>query len=716
MPVRKLPNNARACVRRVVKRFSGSLNDDVYTKCCLVSALFIQHHLHLMFSLSPTIFQAACSAACKHQRDYTMSFIQCTNINRYFGEGDNRVHVLKNIDLTIEKGDFVAIIGQSGSGKSTLMNILGLLDTPTSGTYSIAGVQTARMSPDELAAMRRKRFGFIFQRYNLIHSLTARDNVALPAVYAGMAHQARSERADELLAKLGLQGKESNRPNELSGGQQQRVSIARALMNGGEIIFADEPTGALDSGSGENVLQIIHELYAAGHTVIMVTHDPNIAAQANRVIEIKDGEIIADTSKTRSIAPSTVQAIVEKKGLGFYRDQFEEAVKMSVQAMVAHKMRSLLTMLGIIIGIAAVVSVVALGKGSQEKILSDINSMGTSTISVYPGRGFGDRMRHRIRTLTVADGQAIARLGYVASATPLSMYSATLIYRNNDLTASGNGVGEQYFDVQGLKLAAGRLFDADDVKANAPVVVIDSNTADKLFDSPQHALGQVILFKKRPLTVIGVLKKEEGAFAVSDNLNLYLPYTTLMNQISGNRHISNLSVKVKDTVDSQAAEKGIKELLIARHGSEDFFTHNSDSLRQTIESTTNTMAMLISSIAVISLVVGGIGVMNIMLVSVTERTKEIGIRMAIGARQGNILQQFLIEAILLCLMGGLVGVVISFGIGALFNHFVTDFAMSFSTVSIVGAVVCSTVIGVLFGYMPAKNASQLNPIEALSHD
>ncbi len=645
-----------------------------------------------------------------------MNIIEIKDLNRYFGEGENRVHILKNISLSIEKGDFVAIIGQSGSGKSTLMNILGLLDTPTSGTYSIAGTETSKMSADELAAMRRKRFGFIFQRYNLLSSISARDNVALPSVYAGIDYAERSKRADQLLDKLGLKGKEANKPSALSGGQQQRVSIARALMNGGEIIFADEPTGALDSGSGENVMEIIHQLYNDGHTIIMVTHDPNIAAQANRVIEIKDGEIISDTSKTTDIKQSQVQSIQEKHGLAFYKDQFAEACKMSIQAIIAHKMRSLLTMLGIIIGIAAVVSVVALGKGSQEKILSDINSMGTNTISIYPGKGFGDRTRGRIKTLTVADSQAISKLSYVESTTPSTSSSGTLTYQNTDLTASMYGAGEQYFDVRGLKLAQGRLFNEHDVKENAQVVVIDNNTVNKLFSQGVNPLGKTVLFKKRPLTVIGILEKDKNAFGGSDSLNLYTPYTTLMNQISGDKHISSISVKVKDNIDSQTAEKGVKELLLARHGVEDFFMQNSDSIKQTIESTTGTMTMLISCIALISLVVGGIGVMNIMLVSVTERTKEIGVRMAIGARQSNILQQFLIEAILLCLIGGVSGVLISFGLAAIFNHFVTDFAMSFSTASIVGAVVCSTAIGVIFGYMPAKNASKLNPIDALAHD
>lgn len=645
-----------------------------------------------------------------------MSLIECKNINRYFGSGDNRVHVLKDINLSIEKGDFVAIIGQSGSGKSTLMNILGLLDTPTSGSYAIAGTETAQMTADELAAMRRKRFGFIFQRYNLLNSISARDNVALPSVYAGVDYAARSSRADMLLDKLGLQGKQNNKPSELSGGQQQRVSIARALMNGGEIIFADEPTGALDSASGDNVMEIIHTLHAEGHTIIMVTHDPKLAAQANRVIEIKDGQIIADNSKSADIPASQVQSIQEKRGWAFYKDQLEEAFKMSVQAILAHKMRSLLTMLGIIIGIAAVVSVVALGNGTQEKILADISAMGTNTISIFPGKGFGDRRSGRIKTLTVADAQAIGGLSYVQSTTPLSSGSGTLTYRNTDLTGSMYGVGEQYFDVRGLKLDRGRLFNAEDVRDNAQVVVIDQNTVKQLFADGSDPLGKTILFRKRPLTVIGTIQDDNSAFGSSDSLQLWTPYTTLMNQISGDKFISNITVKVKDNVNSQVAEKGINELLLARHGTEDFFMRNSDSIKQTIESTTGTMKLLISSIALISLIVGGIGVMNIMLVSVTERTKEIGVRMAIGARQRNILQQFLIEAVLLCLIGGIAGVLFSFGLGALFNHLVSDFSMAFSTASIIGAVLTSTAIGVIFGYMPAKNASRLNPIDALAHD
>ena len=645
-----------------------------------------------------------------------MSLIECKNINRYFGSGANRVHVLKDVSLSIEKGDFVAIIGQSGSGKSTLMNILGCLDSATSGSYQIDGIETAKMEPDELAALRRERFGFIFQRYNLLGSLTARDNVALPAVYMGMGGKERSTRAEKLLQDLGLEGKEGNKPSELSGGQQQRVSIARALMNGGEIIFADEPTGALDTASGKNVIEIIQKLHKEGHTVIMVTHDPGIAAIANRIIEIRDGEIISDSSKNPEIPESKIERIKEKSSWLFYYDQFVEAFKMSVQAIMAHKMRSLLTMLGIIIGIASVVSVVALGNGSEKKILADISAMGTNTISIFPGRGFGDRRSGRIKTLTIDDAKVIAKQSYVASATPQTTSGGTLTYRNTDLTASLYGVGEQYFDVRGLKLESGRLFDEGDVKEDAQVVVIDQNTKEKLFGADVNPLGKTVLFNKRPLTVIGVMQKEENSFVNADVLMLWSPYTTVMHQITGESHTNSITVKIKDDANTQVAEKGLTELLKTRHGTEDFFMNNSDSIKQMVETTTGTMKLLISSIALISLVVGGIGVMNIMLVSVTERTKEIGVRMAIGARRNNILQQFLIEAVLICIIGGLVGVGLSTLISLVFNHFVTEFPMEISIGSVIGAVVCSTAIGVAFGFMPANKASKLNPIDALSKD
>ena len=643
-----------------------------------------------------------------------MNIIEIKNLNRDFGEGKNRVHILKNISLNIEKGDFVAIIGQSGSGKSTLMNLIGCLDTATSGSYKIDGKETASLSSDQLSDLRSQKFGFIFQRYNLLSSLTSAENVALPAIYAGMPREHRIERAKLLLEKLGLGDKWQNKPNQLSGGQQQRVSIARALMNGGEIILADEPTGALDSHSGQKVMEILRQLHGEGHTIIMVTHDRNIAAQANRVIEIKDGEIIADTQKEAVESKAQNQPQI-KPHFGLSKDQLIEAFRMSVSAIVAHKMRALLTMLGIIIGITSVVSVVALGNGSQQKILENIKGIGTSTMTIFNGTGFGDRRAEQMQNLTVGDADALNKQSYVQSVTPNSSSSGILVYGNQTFSSTNlKGVGEQYFDVDGLSLKQGNLFSAQDVAENNQVALIDESAQKSIFPH-ENPLGKVVMFNKRPLRIIGVVSDKQMGGA-SSSLNLYAPYTTVMNRISGSKKITSITLKVSDDVNTTVAEKGITELLTMRHGKKDFFIMNSDTIKQTIESTTGTMKLLISSIAFISLIVGGIGVMNIMLVSVTERTKEIGVRMAIGARQANILQQFLIEAVLICLIGGLTGILLSGVIGLLFNFFMQDFNMAFSTASLVSAVLFSTLIGVLFGYMPAKRAAQLNPVSALARE
>lgn len=652
-----------------------------------------------------------------------MDIISLEKVNKYFGSGENRVHVLKNISFSVEGGDFVAIIGQSGSGKSTLMNIIGCLDTQTSGIYRIEGKDAKELTPDQFADLRGQYIGFIFQRYNLLPTLSALENTALPAVYAGVGAQERVKRAAMLLDDLGLAEKLKNRPSELSGGQQQRVSIARALMNGGRLILADEPTGALDSKSGENVMEILTTLNDRGHTVIVVTHDHKVAHFAGRIIEIRDGEIISD-SRTRPMRREKPDFTVPSLGDTSLRarmsarlDQLKEAFRMSIQAILSHKLRSLLTMLGIIIGIASVVSVVALGRGSQQKIISDISSLGTNTIDIFPGQGFGDRHSGRIKTLTISDADILGKQFYVDSVTPNISTSGDLVHRNTNVTAQMSGVGSQYFSVKGLEIREGRLFNDDDVAANASYAVIDDNTYNKLFPAGGSAVGQTLLFRRKPLKIIGVLKKQERTFGPSsESLAVYVPYTTAMRKITGDRHISSVTVKVKDTVMPLLAEKNLTALLTARHGKQDFFTINTDSIKKTIESTTGTMTLLISGIALISLVVGGIGVMNIMLVSVTERTREIGVRMAVGATRRNILEQFLIEAVLICLIGGFLGIVASRIIGVVFSFFSTSFAMTYSPDSMLAAILCSSCIGIVFGFIPARNAARLNPIEALSRE
>ena len=646
-----------------------------------------------------------------------MSLLTLKSINKYYGAGEGRQHILKDISLTIERGEFVAIMGQSGSGKSTLMNILGCLDTPSAGSYTVNGKETGDMDADQLSRLRRDTFGFIFQRYHLLNLLSAGANVALPGIYAGQPKATRESRAKGLMAQLKLEEKFASLPNELSGGQQQRVSIARALMNGGEVILADEPTGALDSQSGTAVMEVLESLNKQGHTIVLVTHDASIAAYASRVLEIKDGEIVSDKAQKhqgQNEGPTYTNISLNSKS--FDRYQLAEAFLMSVQAIKAHKLRSLLTMLGVIIGVASVVVVVALGMGSQKRIIEDIQSMGTNTITIFPGEGFGDRYSWRIKTLTAHDAIALAKQQYVDSAAPEINSAGVILHGNISGNAQLQGVGEQYFLVRGIQLESGRFFNSADINESASVAVLNHETKNQIFPDG-NAVGKIIFFGRKPLVVIGVARPFNSMLSPSGDLGIWTPYSTAMFKIIGSQDINSISVKIKDGVNVQLAEKGITDFLATRHGGKkDFFTFNADSIKQTVEKATNTLTILISGIAFISLVVGGIGVMNIMLVSVTERTPEIGIRMALGASRNSILAQFLIEAVLLCLVGGGIGVGIAFITGFGIELLVENFPLSYSIEALCLAVLCSISIGVFFGFVPAKNASRLNPIVALARE
>ena len=635
--------------------------------------------------------------------------IELKNIFRTFGSGENETTVLNGVNLTIKQGEFIAIVGASGSGKTTLMNIIGCLDKPSLGEYRFNGKNISDFDKDELAKLRRESFGFIFQSYHLIHSLSASENVEIPAVYAGIPKQTRQKRAYELLASLGLEHRVDYLPSKLSGGQQQRVSISRALMNGGQIILADEPTGALDSKSGAEVMRLLQELSESGHTIILITHDMKIAQNAHRIVEIKDGEILNDSKK---------DGVTENKNFYFkakdepsFIYEVSEAIKMAIKSLKTNIFRTILTLLGIVIGVASVITMLAIGDGAKKDVVDKISSMGTNILMIFPGMP-NTRGRGGVNTLVLEDAHAINELDNIIAAMPEARKGVTVRYGNNDKTTNLNANSWAYGIVRDWSVEKGVFFSKEDEDDMERVAVLGSAVEQAIFPN-DDPIGKFVVIDNIMFQVIGVMSSK-GASAMGDDEDdvVFVPYTTGNLHIIGQTSLRNIRVGITDISKSLQTEEAIISLLIQRHGVEDFRVTNMSSLIQSMEETQNTLTILLGSIAAISLLVGGIGVMNIMLVSVTERTKEIGIRVATGARRRNIVQQFLIEALIVSALGGIIGIVC--GIGATFIVSKFGTTVVYSMLPVVLAFSCAFLTGLIFGYLPAKKAAKLDPVIALS--
>ncbi len=649
----------------------------------------------------------------------TQPLLELMQVTREFPSGNGRIAALRNIRLSIRAGEFVAIMGPSGSGKSTLMNILGCLDRPSGGTYWVDGVDTALLDADALAQLRRNCFGFIFQRYNLMADLSAVENTAIPAVYAGVSADRRTARAVGLLTQLGLGERLHHRPAQLSGGQQQRVSIARALMNGATTILADEPTGALDSHSGEEVLRVLHELHAAGQTIVLITHDEQIAQHAERIIRLHDGRIVSDhVVSERSPAKRTGMRSDVPAQLAHTPGSvvLAEALKMALRSLSHHRLRTALTMLGIIIGVASVVAMLAIGEGAKREVLERIQAMGTDLLDVKRGfaavRGSGKG----VVTLTPEDLPLLTSLPAVLAAVPESDGIAVVRYSNRDLEVPVVGTSEAFPGVRNWPTGAGVFFNGEDVRDYRLVAVLGPSVAQELFPNGENPVGKYLIMGAAPFQVVGVMTSKGLSSRGYDlDYQVWVPYTTASTLLFGRRYFEDVSVRVSNASLMKQVEQSIRTVLLKSHGEEDFNIRNMADLIETANQTQNTFTSLLGTVAVISLVVGGIGVMNIMLVSVTERTGEIGIRMAVGARGSDVLLQFLTEAVLVCAIGGLIGVFVGVVCGL-----ATSRAMGWLTIiSVTPGVLafgCAFVVGIVFGLLPARKAARLDPVEALARD
>ncbi len=653
--------------------------------------------------------------------------IELKNVTRTYWMGKVGVQALRNVSLKISPGEFIAIIGPSGSGKSTLLHLLGFLDRPDSGSYQLGKKEVSNLSNEESAILRNRFVGFVFQQFHLLPRITALENVELPLIYAGRRNL--KEKAYERIKEVGLVQRASHRPNELSGGERQRVVIARSLVNEPLIILADEPTGNLDTKSGQEIISILERLNQKGKTIVMVTHEKEIAQHAKRIVHMRDGKIISDEridtkshSSTSIPADISLNDILSQYHLSRGKAEFMDHLHQAIYAIVSHKMRSILSMLGILIGVAAVIAMLALGQGARESISQRLASLGSNLLMVRPG----SRRMHgvalgagAVTRFTLQDAEAIAKLPQVKEISPSVRGQAQLVYGNKNWNTQVQGTGVDYAIMRASVPTVGRFFTEEELRVRQKVALLGITVARELFGNA-NPVGATIKINRINFQIIGVLP-EKGATGWRDRDDLVLiPITTAMYRLLGKEYVNSIDVEVMDANLMEEAQSSIRELIIKRHrlnkeNQDSFQIRNMAEIQETIEGTTETMTWLLGSIAGISLLVGGIGIMNIMLVSVTERTREIGLRKAVGARRIDIMVQFLIESIVMTFIGGVAGIGFGCGIAVLLS-IVAGWVTTISIFSILIATIFSIAIGISFGLWPACQASKLNPIEALRYE
>jgi len=650
--------------------------------------------------------------------------IELRNVRKTYRMGNIEVQALKNVSFKIEDGEFIAIMGPSGSGKSTLLNILGCLDVSTSGQYLFDGFNVSEFSDSELARIRNENIGFVFQTFNLLPRLTAFSNIELPLIYAGN-HGNRRQTCVDALRSVGLEDRSRHRPRELSGGQQQRVAIARALVNEPSILLADEPTGNLDSKSGEEIMAILTEFHKKGMTVILVTHDDSVASYADRTIRLRDGEIVEDTRNTGGAVAQQIptRTRFNKKRRRFSVSELKENLLVSLFSIFSNKLRSFLTMLGIVVGVAAVITMIAIGQGASVQITQRISQMGANLLMVRPGAermGPARGASGSVTSLKYEDAQAIAeQCPSIAKVDASYSRNAQVVCGNKNTNTNINGVTPNFPGVNNFPIGKGSFITENDNRLMRRVAVLGKTVVKDLFGG-EDPTGQYIKIKRSNFQVIGVMSEKGGSgFRDQDDV-IFIPLKTAQKRLFGVDYVSVINVQAKSQDVMEKAPIEISRLLRERHRlrtseADDFHVDSQADILSTVQETGKTFTMLLAGIAIVSLVVGGIGIMNIMFVSVTERTREIGIRKAIGAQKRDILGQFLVEAVIVSLSGGLVGILLGIVATRLASQF-GGWPTVVTSASVLLSFSFAFGVGLFFGFYPARKAALLNPIDALRYE
>lgn len=646
--------------------------------------------------------------------------IEVQNLKKIYKMGDENLEVLKGINLKIDEGEFVAIMGPSGSGKSTLMHILGLLDKPTQGSYKIYGQEVSKLQDQQLAYLRAKIIGFVFQQFNLLPRMTALENVSLPQIY--LYEKNNTNKALKLLEEVGLSNRKFHKPNQLSGGQQQRVAIARALVNNPLLILADEPTGNLASDQSNEIMEIFKKLNEKGITIILVTHEPDIANWANRIIKIKDGIIYEDTRKKKiEIDPKDKKIKIKSAFLNFL--EVSENVKASIKSILSNKIRTFLTMLGIIIGVSSLIAMLAIGYGAQQSIQKSLSSLGANLLMVMPGNlrqggiSFG---RGAISRMTHAHALKMKKkLPYIVRTDSTVQGSAQVVYQKNNTITTILGATSSYPLMRNAIPYFGRFFTDSENNSLKKVAVIGQTVANVLFGD-ENPIGKTIKINRKNFTVIGILPLKGSAGMRDQDDIIVIPLNTAMKIVLGKEYVDLIWVELSSPEITQTAISAItsfmrKELGTIEGKEDPVSVMDMSDIKETFSQTARTFSLLLGTIAGISLIVGGIGIMNIMLVSVSERTKEIGLRKAIGATKRAILLQFLIEATIVSIIGGIIGILLGSATAAIISK-VAKWATYIPPMAIIMSFSFSVLVGILFGLWPAKKASDLSPIEALRYE